>query len=114
MSDREIKTIKTTEGHEVVLKTYLTGKETNKLRDIIYSRLNIDTDSGQSGQSTKLPGSIILEQEIAALEVCVISLDGKTEGVSDAVQDLKAAEYQEIVNAVNEVTKDLFPQPKQS
>jgi hypothetical protein len=110
--ERENKMIKTSGGHEIVLKSYLTGREVNKLKEIVYSKINYQGQGEDITQNINLPGSMVLEQELAALEVCVVSIDGITDGVSDAIQDLKASEYQEIVNAVNEVTKDLFPQPK--
>lgn len=113
--ERETTSFTTSGGHAVVIKTYLTGREANQFKEIIYSKISFD---GAQQSAVKLTGSVLLEQELAAIELCVISLDGKDYkdsnsdyGLKDAVQDLPAPDYKEISEKVAELTKDLFPTP---
>ena len=58
-----------------------------------------------------LPASLAVERELKALEVCVATLDGSADNLVQRLEDLRMDEYQQIVVAVNEITKN-FTTPK--
>ncbi len=107
--ERETKTITTKNGHVVVIKKDLTGREVNKIKEIVYSAISFDGD-GES--SVNISGSYLLKQELASLEVCLVSIDGKTADLVNAAQDLPNLDYQEVVMAINAETQNLFPTVK--
>ena len=47
MSERETKEITTPGGHKVVIKTYLTAREANALKQVIWSQLNLNIEDGK-------------------------------------------------------------------
>ena len=109
---RETVSLTTTNGHVVVLKSFLTGREANAIKQVVFSKM---TYSGTPGEATKpiaFTGELVLEQELANIDATVISVDDNTAPkASDLVQDLPVADYQEVVDKANELTKDLFSKP---
>lgn len=99
--------------HTVAIKTYLTGRESNELKKIMLERMSYKSEGSQAVPSMNIPGTYLLDQELAALGVCVFSMDGNVADLVNRLQDeLTGTEYQQVVTAVNELTKDLFPTPK--
>ena len=102
--DREIKTIKTPiDGHEVAIKTYLTGREKRALTSVfLKGGLSFDI----SGEIKGLQGSIYEEAENLLFQTIVVSIDGKAEDIVNTILNMRAEDYQFIVNEVNKVSKD--------
>jgi len=111
MVDRETKEITTPGGHKVVLKTYLTGRETNELKSVMYSALKMNMDDAQSGKVAvnDVPGTFIVEQERKALEILLVSLDGDATGPIDRLLDLPSAEYEAVIKEVNQIQNPTTP-----
>jgi hypothetical protein len=86
MTDRPTKTVQTEGGHTVVIKTYLTARETMPA---------VDTPDLPNSKKTQL----IAEQAI-------VSLDGSSENIGDRLLDLPLAEYTDIIK---EVTQTINP-----
>lgn len=101
---RETKTVTTPSGKSVVIHTYLTGREANEIKKAMYKSMKIDMSTGQP-VVTDLTGEFMLEQEQKLLEKFVVSIDGKTENVLNAILDLNDSDYQAIVAEVNAVHK---------
>ena len=109
---RESKTVQVG-THTIALKTYLTAREGNQLKDMVYSKIAYKTENGESSSIVDMKGTDVLVQELATIKLCVIALDGSTENIVDRLQDdLTTAEYQKVKESVDELTKDLFPTPK--
>jgi hypothetical protein len=110
--DRETKTITTKNGHNILVKTYLTAREANQIKGITLSKLNYEGSEGDIKTNVKLAGTSLLDEELKILEISVVSIDGKTEKIMEVLQDMPFDEYQEVVDQAKELTKGLFPQPK--
>lgn len=110
--DREFKEVRTVSGHSVKIKTYLTGREANDLKKIAYEKVNYNNEDAGAAGNVNISGSFLLEQELKGLEICVISIDEKNDAILETLQDFPYNEYQEVVKAVNEVTKDVFTSVK--
>jgi hypothetical protein len=101
-------------SHVVALKTFLTGREVNALKRLVYSKFRYATgEDGKTKPVMDTDASYVLDQELETLALCIVTLDGSNENVIDRLQDnLKADEYNTVKNAVNEMTRDLFKEAK--
>lgn len=71
--------------------------------------MNADSDGG----STQIPGSVVRLARHKALEVVVLSVDGKSDGVVQALRALPAEDYKFVCAKVDEIT-DGFTAEKKS
>ena len=117
--ERETKTIVTPIGkNQIVILTYLTGREKRLLTNIyLEEKLNYDSENKRvEGIS---PAAINRAQDVAWKTV-IQSFDGKKDGVNDfsvvnAVLDLRSEDYNFVVKEVNDITADKeFEQKKTS
>lgn len=109
--ERETKTITTPNGHSVVLKSYLTGREANQIKEILFSSVKINMADLENGkpEMKELPANIVLEQEKKRIEILVVSLDGKSENITDNILDLPAIDYNFISTEASKIEKGLTP-----
>lgn len=105
MNERETKKITTPKGNEVVMNTYLTGRERRDMQGIFLKDTSIDGKSGQM-EITNFKGSTITEANDFILKSLLVSLNGNTENVFDRVLDLHGDEYDFIKNEVDNISKD--------
>jgi hypothetical protein len=106
--DRPTRQIKTSGEHTVVLHDYITGREQRQIQEVFLKNVEINrlsqsngkTDAGMSGFSA----ATVAEAQDLAFKLIIISMDGNSDDVVKRVLDLPAAEFEEIVAAVNEVT----------
>ena len=96
--EREIKTITTPSGAQVVLKAWITGAEARALKSVYYSGLKAG-----GGQSTKSAPEIMQEMEDLAFKTVIVSIDGSTENILERVLAMKNSDYQASRDAVNAV-----------
>jgi hypothetical protein len=82
-------TTHTIDGHTFVLRSFITGRQAMEITSV---------DSEQP----KLKEAMLVKKMI---EVVVISVDGKTEGVVDTVLDMPMAIFSEIVSEVSSVVE---------
>jgi hypothetical protein len=93
METRPTREFKTSGGHTLVLNGYITGAENWQIRQIYINGLK------------KEDGAVALEAEKKAYELVVASIDGKSEGVADAVLALPLPEYNQVVQEITLVTE---------
>lgn len=118
---RESKTLTTSHGHIVILKTYLTGRETNEFKRVIFEKTkfksvpdpNTDPAEGKMIMQpvTEIDGTILIEQQLAGMGICVISIDAQTKNIIDILQDLPHEDFGEVDRACAELTKSIFQVP---
>jgi hypothetical protein len=111
MSDRETREFVTPGNHTVLLRTYLTGKESNELKAIMYADLKItaaDAAGGKVGLAD-IPASFMLTQEKKAVEFLVVSIDGQTENVIDKLGDLTESDYNAVLAEIQKIRVPLVP-----
>jgi len=111
MTDRETRTVTTPGGHTVVLRSYLTGREANELRQVLYADLKLNMEDVQSGKIAidEIPASFIVNQEQRAIEILVVSVDGVTENAAQTLLDFPEDEYNAVVAVVNEIRNPTKP-----
>ena len=111
MSERETKEIKTPGGHVVVLRTYLTGREAQELKAIIFSALKVGMDDAQSGKIgvNEVPATFLVEQEKKALGFLVVSVDGETNAAVDKLLEFPSTEYEMVLKEINAIQNPTTP-----
>jgi hypothetical protein len=112
MSERETKEFITPAGHKVVLRTYLTGRESNELKSVMFSALKMNMEDAQSGKVnvSDVPGTFLVEQERKAFDILIVSIDGDTISPVDKLLDLPASEYDAVVKEVNQIQNPETPE----
>lgn len=112
MSDRETKSITTPGGRTAVLRTYLTGREANEIKAVMFSAVKMSMEDAQTGKVNigDVPGSFIVEQERKALGFLLVSLDGETSAPLEKLLDLPSAEYDFVLKEVNKIQNPTTPE----
>jgi hypothetical protein len=110
--ERETKEITTRAGHKVVLRTYLTGREANELKSVMFSALKMNMEDAQSGKVNvnDVPGTFLIEQEKKALGFLLVSIDGETNAPIDKLLDLPAPQYEAVIKEVNQIQNPTTPE----
>jgi hypothetical protein len=105
MADRETREITTPGGHKVVLNAYLTGREANELKAVMFSALKMNMEDAQSGKVNvgDVPGTFLMDQEKKALGFLLVSIDGETQDVVDKLLDFPSTEYDAVIKEVNAI-----------
>jgi hypothetical protein len=112
MPERATKTIHTPgtdndSGHTIVMYNYITGGEHLRLQDVFLSRMEVSRFSGSQEKPEAdvkgLTGSVAVESVKLAIEMLVVSVDGKTENVVSSVLALPLADYEAVKEALDEV-----------
>lgn len=101
-ANRSTKTITTIGGHEIVLLDYVTGLEVRAIKNVFMKKMDVKQD--KEGPSAAFNGEVTFEAEDKSIETVVVSVDGVTENVVDAVLSLPSNDYDEVIRAINETT----------
>lgn len=103
--ERQTKTLHTQHGHEVVIKEYATGGEYEDIQACYLSAAKLDFVEGQKpriGEYNMGHAEQLTTRK--TIETLVVSVDGVTENVVDAVRNLRREDYEEVIVALNEAT----------
>lgn len=103
MSDRETKEL-TIGGHKIVAHTYVTGREMRDIEGAMMDKLEMSQKDG-SQEIKGFKGSMLANRQDMQIKAVVVSVDGKTENVIDAVLDLPSKESEAILDYVKEITE---------
>lgn len=111
MADRETREFTTPGGHTAVLKTYLTGREANELKSVLYGALKMSMGDAQSGNAHMgaISGDFLLEQERKAVSLVLASFDGSAENPLERLLDLPQTEYDAVKAEVDKITNPTNP-----
>lgn len=97
--ERETKSFTTPGGHVILIKTYLTGREANSIKEDLFKNMKLD----QKGdvKETEITGDFILKQEMKLISTLVVSVNGDTNAYVEKLLDLKNEDYQSVIKEVN-------------
>lgn len=104
---REIKTIETTGGHKVEIKTYVTGGEAREISNVYIADTNVEMDETGKVKMPTINAGLVNRAQDKAIEMIVVSVDGSTENVVQTVLALPKWDFDEILKAVDEAQKGL-------
>ena len=102
--ERETLTLTTKNKHVITYCSYATGREARAIEE----KYLISMDMGmQNGTPTinKVDPTAPFQAEKEAIRLLVKSIDGKTDNVVELALDLRQEDYEQVVAALNEVTK---------
>ncbi len=102
--ERETKTIKTPNGHTIIIKSYATGREVRNIESKYYQKSKLELVGGQP-KITDMDLSAQFEVEQEMIRLLVDSIDGSTDDVTNKVLDLRSQDYEAVIAELNEVTK---------
>ena len=104
--DRETKEFITPVAKQkVIIKAWLTGREKRELRDIMLKGVNFSVKGDSFETDETDAGEAIKKAEDKAITTVVVSIDGKKEGILNAILDMKGDDYDFVLNEVDKVTK---------
>lgn len=102
---RETKTIITpVSKQKIEINTYITGREKRAMVNVFLDgKVNFNSDTQQLGG---ISSTVVDKAQEIAWNTVVVSIDGVKESIVDRILDMRDVDYNFIVNAVNDVTKD--------
>lgn len=100
---RETKKITTKNGNVIEVFSYITGKDVREYQRALFGSLKLSTGGAeingvQTPKIDEIPASILLELDSKMIELLVVSVDGVKENVVEKVIELKAEDYNELIN----------------
>jgi len=108
--DRETTLIETSKGHQIELKTYITGREKRAISEVFLREVEM-RQSGAGAEISGIKGSVTFEAENMMFEMVIVSVspvgaDRITDkkAILDFVLDLPANDYDAVVAAVNAIS----------
>lgn len=107
--ERETKQLITKHGTEVVLKGYLTGGELRRIQGVLLQGADIEA-AGEGGLKG-VKGEAVAAYEVKLAETAIVSIGGKTTDIMATLDELRADEYMEIMEAVRLMATDFFGKP---
>lgn len=107
--DRPTTKFNTPSGKEVVIKTYLTGREKLQLQEALLAEMKVKLPgAGVAPEIQEVPGSVLVAQEKKLIELAIVSYDGSATDVYNRIMDLPSDEYDSIKAEVDKITGSNF------
>lgn len=105
MNERETREFVTPAGNKVVLKTYLTGKESNDLKALMYAELKINASDAATGKVSlaDMPAGFIIQQEQKAFQFLLVSINDNATDPLATLENLPEAEYNAVLAEVQKI-----------
>ena len=112
MEDRETYEIVTpVKGHKVVLRSWLTGRESQKIDGAMFK--GVSTSGDGKNLTPKLSDTMLADQENASIEAVVVSVDTSDTNVVNAVLDMRTIDYKFVLKEVSHVVDGDIPEKKE-
>lgn len=112
MEDRETFEIVTPRGLKVVLRSWITGRESQKIDGAMFGSIGA-TQDGKSLQP-KISSTMLADQENASFEAVVVSIDGKENDIVNTILGLRASEYSFIAKEVKKIVDGDISEKKEN
>lgn len=93
----------TKNGHKIVVKDYITGREQNEIQASYLKDANVKIVDGKP-QVENFDITADDKAKSLLMTLMIISVDGVTENVADLVLDLRNEDYEEVIEMLNEKT----------
>jgi len=90
--------------HTIIVNTYITGRELRNIESAMMDKLEMSQKDGTQ-EITGFKGSMLSDRQDMQIKAVVVSVDGVTENIIDAVLDLPATESEQIMDYVRTLTE---------
>jgi hypothetical protein len=99
-------------GHKIIFNAYLTGREAQDLKAVMFSSLKVNMDDVQSGKVGigEVPSSFLVDQEKKALAYLVVSIDGDATEPVTKLLELPSTEYDAVLKEINQIQNPTKPE----
>ena len=111
MDNRPTKAITLPSGKIAELKTYVTARERNDLRDVFYRDLKVGAEGGKA-EIKEISGEVMSKAEAKLLQLILVSYDGSAESAYDRLLEGTPEDYDEVVREANKISGGNFPKAK--
>lgn len=101
MEDRETYEVITPAGRKVVLRSWITGRESQDIDNAMFSGLKSTGDGKRL--TPEISSTMLSDQENASIKAVVVSVDNKNNDIVETVLNLRKSEYDFIIKEVNRV-----------
>jgi hypothetical protein len=109
MSERQTQKLTAPSGKEFEVKTYMTARERNELRNVLLQSFTANPNTGET-KVGEINGELLEKSERKSIELALISYDGATENILDRILDGSPEDYDFIVAEANKLAN--FKSPK--
>jgi len=94
--------------HKVVLKSFITGRDSRELKNVYFKDAEFYLDGAQPKSSKLDMAKLTQEAEDKAIEIVVVSVDGKEDNKVDAILDMKKRDSDFVIDEINKITNNDF------
>lgn len=108
--ERETKSITLPSGKGALLKSYITARERNEIRNVFMSSMKLNVQENQPPQ--ELSGDVMVEAEKKLINSIVVSLDGSSENITERLLDGSVEDYDFVVVEAGKIDKGNFQKAK--
>ena len=107
--ERETKEITTQNGTTITYNAYLTGKEARELQAAFMGQTEVEaTDNPADKPKVKFKAGVLMEIQGMAIKFLAVAVNGNKDNAADAVDNLPAPDYAEVVKAFNPILTPVF------
>jgi hypothetical protein len=113
----EKQTLTTPNGTVVEIKGFVSGGDMEDMQRVFLTGMTfkVNPATGEVDQTAQsIPGTVTMDRTKKAIELLVLSVNGSTENVYEAVRALPVADYDAVVAKVNEISAPLAKTPSSS
>ena len=104
-NQRETKVLETSGGCEIIVNTYITGRELRKIQEVFFDEMQLKQVGKKSEVGTTMKGEQIRIAEDRAIEAVVKSVNGETDDIVNSVLDLPAIDFGEVKGYIDEISE---------
>lgn len=104
MQNRPTTELTTPNGHKIVLKDWITGREFESLSAPLLKLYKINASKG-AVEEPAVGGDVMTEMNKQALIVWVESVNGSTENIYDTLLDMRQEDYLFVKTAIDGLSK---------
>lgn len=112
MEDRETFEITTPyKGHIVVLKSWITGGEKQKIDGAIFKGMKTSKD--QDDPTPEFTDEFLANQQNASITHVVVSVDGNDKNVLQRILDMRVPDFNYVIEQIGKITKGDIDEKKE-
>lgn len=101
-------------GKTVVIRNYTTRKDDARSEAVLYAGVTARQDSLKKGQNIEFSMAALKASQEVYVERLVMSVDGKSDNLSEQIENLRSEDYEVLEEAVNKVVEEHSPKAKKA
>lgn len=111
--EREYKEIITPVSQQKIqLKAWLTGREKRAINSVLLSDMVFSTTAENEKSDYKLTAKSLESMQDKKIETIIVSINGDTKDILNEVLEMRAEDFDFILDEINKITEDLSDSDK--